>query len=289
MFMRSFTFTSGVRACPSTSFLLSSRTFTFQAARFAQSSARQAVSKSKVKPTVKQAARKPAQSNTPTDLRFIGRRSESLAELDRKVTRQRKVVLFQASSQRAYILGAYGIGAFSFGYAIINSSIGVQSSGVQLATWQQSLYVGICIIMSVMGTVFISRTSRLIKNITAVNSNGQTLINVTVRSTIPFRKPYTITVAPQQIIFSRKITMGSHQIGAPGAQELKISFFRNPLQAMSFAFFKIFIAIRRIFTQEDFIMMEMQGQKGAFRVGIDGYVSQDLLAIGSVTGSAPTH
>lgn len=288
--MKSFTFASGARACPSTPFLLSSRTFTFQAARFAQTSARQAVSRPKVNSTVKQAARKPTRSNTSTDIRFIGRRSESLAELDRKVIRQRKVVLFQASSQRAYILGAYGIAGFSFSYAVINSSIGLQSSTVQLAVWQQSLYVGLCIIMSVMGTVFIARTSRLIKNITAVNSSGRTLVNVTVRSTVPFRKPYTITVAPEQIIFARRLsTMNSQQPGVPRAKELKISFFKNPLQAMSFTFFRVFIAIRRIFTQEDFIMMEIQGQKGAFRVGIDGHVSRDLLAIGSVTGAAPRH
>lgn len=282
MFSKSFMFLSkntisSARTCPSSPFFKSSRTFTFQAARLAKTSAKRA-SKATTKPVNIQSTRSPVRKNA-TDIRFIGRRTGSLAELDRKVTQQGEVVLFKASSQRAYIFGAYGIAAFAFGYAVVNSSIGLADKRAQLAYWQKSLNVGVCVVMSVMGTVFISRTSRLIRDIIAFDSKGQTLLKVNVRSVVPFRKPYTITLAPNQILFSRKLTVGSH----PQLQGIYISFFKNPLKAINFTFFRIFIAIRRIFTQEDFIMMEMQGHKGAFRVGLDGYVSHDLLAIGHTT------
>lgn len=281
--MRSFTLTQGVRACPRTPFSFSSRTFTFQSSRLAESSARQ-VSKPKAKPNVKQPPTTTTQGHVATEFKFMGRRGGNLTELRKKIIQGGKVILYEAGSQRAYIIGAYGIGAFAFGYAFINSSIGLQNTRIELAAWQKSLYIGICIVMSVMGTVFISRTSRLVKSIVAVNSQkGETILNVSVRSIVPFRKPYTITAAPHQILFSRQLIAGSKRFGKPRDRRVKISFFKNPGKAINFAFFRLFISIRRIFTQEDFVMMEIQGQKGAFRVGIDGYVSQDLLDIGTIS------
>lgn len=282
MFKRPLVFMSSAKPCLKTPVFQSSRHFTFQAPRLAKSSARQA---SKAQPNTKPANKKPASQQPSrknvTDIRFIGRKSASLAEIDRKVAQKGEVVLFKSSSQRSYITGAYGIAAFAFGYAVINSSLDYQDTRANLAYWQKSLNIGVCIVMSVMGTVFISRTSRLVRDITAVDIKGKTFLRVRVRSMTPFRRPYTVTVTPNQMLFHQRLVAGSPM---PQAQDLKISFFRNPLKAINFSLFKTFISIRRIFTQEDFIMMEMQGQKGAYRVGIDGYVSHDLLALASPTG-----
>ncbi|KUL88270.1 hypothetical protein ZTR_05011 [Talaromyces verruculosus] len=283
MFKRPLTFISSAKPCLQTPVFIPSRHFTYQAPRLAKSSARQA---SKAQPNNTKPANKKPASQQPshknvTDIRFIGRKSASLAEIDRKVAQKGEVVLFKSSSQRSYITGAYGIAAFAFGYAVINSSLDYQDTRANLAYWQKSLNIGVCIVMSVMGTVFISRTSRLVRDITAVDIKGKTFLRVRVRSMTPFRRPYTVTVAPNQMLFHERLVAGSPM---PQAQDLKISFFRNPLKAINFSLFKTFISIRRIFTQEDFIMMEMQGQKGAYRVGIDGYVSDDLLALASPTG-----
>lgn len=282
MFKRPLIFISSAKPCFKTPIFQSSRTFTFQAPRLAKSSARQA---SKALPSTKPANKKlasqqPSRKNV-TDIRFIGRKSASLAELDRKVAQKREVTLFKSASQRSYVTGAYGIAAFAFGYAVINSSLDYQDTRANLAYWQRSLNIGVCIVMSVMGAVFISRTSRLVRDVTAVDVKGQTILRVRVRSMVPFRKPYTVTVAPNQMIFNQRLVAGSP---LPQARDIDISFFKNPLKWINFSLFKTFISIRRIFTQEDFIMMEMQGQTGAYRVGIDGYVSDDLLAIASPTG-----
>jgi hypothetical protein len=199
-----------------------------------------------------------------------------MAELDRKVAQKHEVLLFKSTSQRSYITGAYGIAAFAFGYAVINASLDYQDTRANLAYWQKSLNIGVCVVMSAMGALFISRTWRLVREITAVDIKGQTLLRVRVRSMIPFRKPYTITVAPNQMLFNQRLVAGSP---LPQARDVNISFFKNPLKAINFSLFKFFIAIRRVFTQEDFITMEMQGQRGAYRVGTDGYLSDDLLAI----------
>lgn len=260
------------------------RNFVSQASRLAESSTRS----SSIKPTspksssTKQLPRK----NGATDIRFLNRRTPGLAELDRKVAHSKthEVLLYKASSQRSYIASVYGIAAFAFGYAVINSSLDYQDKQrAKLANWQKSLNIGICVVMSVMGTVYLSRGSRLVRDICAVDIQGQTLLKVRVRSSVPFRKPYTLTIAPNQILFHERLVGGSAR--SPLAQDVTISFWKNPLKAFNFGLFKLFISMRRVFTQEDFIMMEMQGQKGAFRVGIDGFVSNDLLAITSPRNS----
>ncbi|EED12278.1 conserved hypothetical protein [Talaromyces stipitatus ATCC 10500] len=267
MFKRPFTFISNAKPCPKIPVFQPSRNFTYQAPRLAKSLTQKG---SKIQTNTKPSSQQHSRKNV-TDIRFIGRRSASLAELDRKVAQNGEVLLFKASPQRSYIIGAYGIGAFAFGYAVINSSLDYQDTRSNLAYWQKSLNI-----------VFIARTSRLVRDITALDVKGQTLLRVRVRSMIPFRKPYTITVAPNQVLFNERLVAGSGSV--PRARDINISLFKNPLKMINFSLFKTFISIRRVFTQEDFIMMEMQGQKGAYRVGIDGYVSDDLLSITSPTG-----
>ena len=213
----------------------------------------------------------------------------NIGQLALKVARQGDVVLFNAPSQRTYVLSAYGLSAFCFAYAVYNSNAVFRDPVTVLPMWQQALFGGICVTMSVMGTLFFTRTSHMIRNIKAVKSQGQTYIRFTVRRMMPFTKPYTIEVLPSEVSISKKLVvseqaakrfegesrkLGPTQDNAPG-------FFQNPVQKLSRGLWRLFLSVRQVFTSEDFILMQIQGRKATFRLDSNGYVSSDLYALGN--------
>jgi hypothetical protein len=219
-------------------------------------------------------------------LRFAGRRPEGFGRLERKVAKQGNIVLFKAPSQRSYILGAYGIATFCFAYSVYNSYVTFRDPKAHLPTWQKTLLGGICVIMSVMGTVFVFRTSRLIKTLTAVDLNGRTYLRFAVRPMIPFRKLWVFDVSPREIAFARRLVVPPRrmtldaQTNRPGQKAIaELSFFQAPFKKLSFSFWKAFLSTRRLFTQENFIFLDVKGQKGSFRVDLNGYLSDDLLLV----------
>lgn len=226
-----------------------------------------------------------ASPQTEQSLKFAGRRAEGFGKLERKVAKEGQVLLFQAPSHRSYILGAYGISAFCFAYSVYNSNVVFRDPIIPLPMWQQALFGGICVMMSVMGTVFLFKTGRLIKTVNAVQSNGQTCLRFTVRSFLPFRKPFEFEALPHQIAFSRRLVVTHDSVArmqhAEAAQNGNVSFFKAPLKKTSMLLWRLFRSVRQLFTQEDFILLEVEGQKGVMRMDSAGFVSQDFLVIGN--------
>ncbi|KAL3482458.1 hypothetical protein BJX99DRAFT_217095 [Aspergillus californicus] len=222
-------------------------------------------------------------------LKFAGRRPMGSAKLDRKVAKEGELILFRAPSHRSYILGAYGIAFFCFAYSVYNSNAVFRDPVVPFPKWQQGLAGGICITMSVMGTVFLVKTGNLVKSVKAISLNGQAYLRFTVRRMIPFQKPMEFDVLPRQVAFSRRLVVSPEALG--GKQSLvgpeasssgaSTSLLKAPFKNFSKALWRIFRAIRQIFTQEDFILLEVQGQKGVYRMDSAGYVSEDFLVIGN--------
>ena len=155
--------------------------------------------------------------------------------------------------------------------------------------WYQGLFGGICVVMSVMGTVFLSKTGRLVKSVNAIYSNGRTRLRFSIRSMIPFRKPYEFDALPRQIAFSRRLVVSPEFLkrtqqpeaaqGAKPSSEWEV--MKAPAKKISVTLWKIFTNIRKLFTQEDFILLEVEGQQGVFRMDSSGYVSEDFLAVGN--------
>ncbi|OJJ99388.1 hypothetical protein ASPACDRAFT_79285 [Aspergillus aculeatus ATCC 16872] len=218
-------------------------------------------------------------------LRFAGRRPAGSGRLAAKVAKEPKgeLMLFQAPSHRSYVLGAYGITAFCFAYSVYNSNITFRDPIAPLPMWQKVTFGSICVMMSVMGTVFMAKTNKLIRTVKAVNKNGEAYIRFTVRSFIPFRKPYEFDALPRQVAFARRLVISPDAASKRSTiqQSAQVSFFRQPLKKMSMMFYKTFRAIRQLFTGEDFILIEVDGQKGEFRMDAAGYVSQDFLSVGN--------
>ncbi|KAF7117835.1 hypothetical protein CNMCM5793_007138 [Aspergillus hiratsukae] len=238
----------------------------------------------RAKAVVKPKAPHNPSKTTQETLKFAGRRPEGFGRLERKVAKEGDLLLFKAPSQRFYVLGAYSIAGFCLAYSVYNSSMVFGDQVIPLPMWQKSLFGGICVMMSVMGTVFIVKTARLVKAVNAIHSNGKTYLRFTVRSMIPFRKPYQFDALPRQIAFSRRLVVSPESLRpqtTPNAQPAKVSIYRAPLTKMSQVLWKGFRSVRQIFTQEDIILLEVEGQKGVFRMDSAGYISEDFLVIGN--------
>lgn len=207
----------------------------------------------------------------------------ALAKLQAKVIKAGQVLLFQAPSHRPYVLTAYGLSAFCFAYSIYNSNAVLVDPLVPLPMWQKSLFGGICIMMSVGGTLFIARTGSLVKNIRAINSDGRMRVLFSVRSMVPFKKPYQVEVAPGDLSFKRRIsvspeTMKRYEDSTKLGRELETEpTFIRTVKSMPR---RIFQSVRQLFTNEDFIIVQLAGHKTHFRLDSNGYISDDLLHFG---------
>ena len=90
-------------------------------------------------------------------------RAGGLGRLFSRVAHEGDVTLYQARSQRSYYISAYGLSAFCFAYAVYNSNAVFRDPVTVLPMWQQALFGGICVSMSVMGTLFFVRTGNMIR------------------------------------------------------------------------------------------------------------------------------
>lgn len=204
------------------------------------------------------------------------------------VSRQGEVELYKAPSHRAYILSAYGVSALCFSWAIYHSTTYLRDTQLPLPTWQKGMFAGICVLTSAMGTLFFIRTSHLIKRITATSSDGRMQLNFTVRHLVPFMKPYRFQAHPSQMEFKRKLVLSPDSIKRYQKDQMHIGgdqgpppkFFKAPVQTVSVSLWRLFQSVRQVFTSEDFIMLEVQGQKGTLRMDSKGFVAPEFLLIG---------
>ncbi|KAL4775165.1 hypothetical protein BDW60DRAFT_179439 [Aspergillus nidulans var. acristatus] len=287
MFARPLTLRVLVQPCPKPS-LSSSSSLPIPACRQFSSSVTRTKAASKVKQLPYQKPKPPLQSRSSSQsnegLKFAGRRPMGFAKLERKVAKEGELVLYKAPPHRSYVLGAYASAVFCFAYAVYNSNATIRDPVVKLPMWQQALTGGVCVAMSVMGTLFLTRTGKLIRTVKAVSSNNQVHLRFTVRSMVPFRKPFEFDVLPNRIVFSRRLAVFVEQHGGQTPAHVhssseRVSFFKAPGQKLSMLLYGVFRSIRQIFTQEDFILLEVDGQKGTFRMDRAGYVSEDFLPV----------
>ena len=204
-------------------------------------------------------------------------------------SKDNELTLFIAPSHRTYILSAYGLSAFCFVYAIYNSNLYFAESIVELPMWQKTLFGGICVTMSWMGAFFLTRTNRLIQHIRAVQSSNQTEVVFKVRSSIPFRKPYHIQVPVSKVGFQRRLVVSPESRQRFENDTLHTGpstgsgprFLKAPISAFSAVIWRMFVSVRQVFTGEDFILLNIKGQKGSFRMDANGWVAADFYALGN--------
>ncbi|KAJ5555637.1 hypothetical protein N7535_008070 [Penicillium sp. DV-2018c] len=222
----------------------------------------------------------PWQATSP----YGNKNPRAIAKLRAKVLQVGEVLLFKAPSHRPYIITAYGLSAFCFAYAMYNSNAVLRDPLVPIPMWQKTLFGGICIMMSAGGTLFIARTGALVRNIKAVNKNGSMRVQFTVRSMMPFKKPYQVEVAPGDLSFKRRISVSPETMRryeedsavVAGGLETKPGVF-GVIRTIPR---RVFQSVRQLFTNEDFIIVQLAGHKTHFRLDANGFISDDLLHFG---------
>ncbi|KAJ5594097.1 uncharacterized protein N7459_000305 [Penicillium hispanicum] len=215
----------------------------------------------------------------------------SIGTLAAKLAREREhtLLLYKSPSHRTYLFSAYGLSAFCFAYAVYNSNMTFADPITDLPMWQKALFGGICVTMSVMGTLFMTRTTRLVQRINAGIHNDGVIITFHVRRMVPFRNPYLIRVPASKVSFARRLVVSPESrerfendtVRTGPTAESRPTFFKAPIRALSTLLWRIFMSVRQVFTGEDFILLNIEGHKGTLRMDANGWVSQDFYALGN--------
>ena len=264
-----------VRQCSSSAFHLKTgqswKSFT-SSARCAQSSTARPASKNPSKPTSE-------------SLKFAGRPPEGLRLLERKVVKHKRIPLYEAPSHRTYLFSAYSLATVAFACSVYNSYTTFHDPILPLQTWHKVAFGAAAVMMSVLGTAAVGRTFRFVKSITAVESNGGMRIRFVIRSPLPFMDPYKFEVLPRQVVFSRRLVAGADHPGRPDIEVKKEpltvkTVLTMPLKKVNSFMHGLFRAMRQIFTGEDQLKVEVEGQGNPFKIDMKGYLSSDLFRIG---------
>ncbi|KAK2748354.1 hypothetical protein FQN57_001012 [Myotisia sp. PD_48] len=195
--------------------------------------------------------------------------------------------LYQAPGQRSYIVGAYSTATFCYAYAGYNFYTTSIDPLMRIGWYQELLFGGICFVMAIMGTVFFRRGFGLISQITAANTNGRTHLSIKVRRMLPFLKQRELLVTPAEVSVSKRIAVAERELTKEGFQEsqnrlesqLKVDgsrFLQMPWKKVSLATWRIFQNARRLFTQENFVYVKIQGQKDTLRLDTQGAFSHEF-------------
>jgi len=263
------------------------RSFTTSYPRCAAPKKSKRVPQSTPKPIAEPIARPSAQPAAPLpNLATV--RFGNIGKLAAKIARQGEVLLFKAPTKRVYFLSAYGLSAACIFFAVWHSENYIANTELAQPTWIKALMGGVCVVMSGLGVVVLSRTHNIVRSITALHSKGHTRIRFQVRRLVPFMKPRTFEVLPSQVSFRRRLVVSpqnrvryeSDSMKLGGASKPQKSFFKAPIERLSRSIWGVFMSVRQLFTQEDFILLEVDG-KGVFRVDSNGVVTEDFMALGN--------
>ena len=221
---------------------------------------------------------KPGQSS----LKFAGRRPEGFGILERKVATKGDILLFKAPSHRVYLLSAYTLAGACFAASMHLSYTTFRDPLVPLATWMKFAVGAGSVALSFIGARVIMKTFHLVKTIKAVRSNGTVCIRFSVRKPFPFMKPLEFDVSPRQIAFSRRLVAVVPSPGATPKKEQPATYkslLSAPSKKISLFFWRFYRAMRQVFTDEDYLMVDVEGEGNAFKLDIQGLVSEDFLRV----------
>ncbi|KAK2758798.1 hypothetical protein FQN54_003490 [Arachnomyces sp. PD_36] len=201
------------------------------------------------------------------------------------------VVLFKAPPHGSYMFGAYSVAAFCYAYAGINYYATAVDPRLEVGNMEKMLFGGICIVMAAMGTVFLLRASRLISSVVAVQTKGTTRLDIKVRRLVPFLKEREFSIHPSQLSCTRQVVVAPKSPSERAVDELKkaesdalaqTSFFKAPIKRSSYAMWKVFISARRLFSQEHFVHLKVEGKRGTLRMDTTGDVSNGFFLLNNI-------
>lgn len=202
------------------------------------------------------------------------------------------VVLFKAPSHKGYILGAYSVAAFCYAYAGFNFYTTSVDPRVTVGKLEMGLFGGMCIVMAAMGTVFLLRGSNLVSSVIATQSKGKPRLDIKVRRMVPFLKPRKYSIQPSQLSCSRQVVVpptNPNQIAETTQKKMErqkagsqMSLFKTPIKKISYSLWRVFMNSRRLFSQEHFVHLKIDGRRGTFRMDTTGEVSEGFFLLNNL-------
>lgn len=222
-----------------------------------------------------------------------GRASQSgpkFGQLARKVSKYGDLVLYRSPSHTLYRLNAYTITAGAFAYAAYHSYITFVDPLIEIQPWIKYLYGGLSVIVTGMGVAFFVRTGNLVKSVVAVQDGTQTLLRFTVQGSRPFSRPREFDVSPRKVQISKRLVMSESRRQVVGennrkkitADDVKPNLMMAPIHAMNRGIGSWLQGLRQLVSQEDFIILKVEEDKGAVELRMDanGYLSTDFFLVG---------
>lgn len=217
------------------------------------------------------------------------RRPQGFTLFEREVAKEKSLQLYEAPNHRRYLFGCYTVAVAFFAMAVNFADIAYRRES-KAPTWIKITHGAVSFVASVMGTIAILKTARLVKSISAFRSHGQTYLRVTSRRLIPFAKPLTFDVHHSQVSVASELVASPEVARATLAETQRlmgVSFFKAPLKRTNLAFWRLFKGVRQVWTEEDFIKLTLEGQGGRFRMDSNGSISKHLMsALGKPFGDS---
>lgn len=213
---------------------------------------------------------------------------QGFTSFERDVVKEKFLQLYKAPNHRRYLFGCYSVAVALFAMAVNFADIAYRHES-KMPMWIKITNGVVSFAASVLGTIAILKSARLVKSIHAYRSKGQTYLRLTSRRMIPFMKPLTFDVHHSQVTVASRVVVSPEVTRAGRAETqplMDVSFFKAPLKRTNLAFWQLFKGVRQVWTEEDFIKLRLEGQGGRFRMDSNGTASKHLMtALGKPVGA----
>ncbi|KAH7418120.1 hypothetical protein BKA64DRAFT_189103 [Cadophora sp. MPI-SDFR-AT-0126] len=210
--------------------------------------------------------------------------------------------LYEAPSHTVYMLTCYGTAGFCFTYAAISFWSNYMLAPPDLATWVPVALGGVSFLMACLGGWLVLGPTRLVKSLVAVPRNVQMIkgglakpgdgsivpelqIEVELKKMfpVPFFPRRKFYVKPEEIELSHRFVPVNKRISIQESRERAkleamekarlLEYERNhiltsPFRRMSQLTFKMFTELKRVWTREGMMRVDIQNQR--YKVDISG-------------------
>ena len=210
--------------------------------------------------------------------------------------------LYEAPSHTVYMLTCYGTAGFCFTYAAISFWSNYVLAPPDLATWVPIALGGVSFLMACLGGWLVLGPARLVKSIIAVPRNLEVIkggltksgggpvtpelqIEVELKKMfpVPFFPRRKFYVKPEEIELSHRFVPVNKKISIQESRERTkleemekqrlLEYERNhlltsPFRRMSQLTFKMFTELKRVWTREGMMRVDIQNQR--YKVDISG-------------------
>jgi hypothetical protein len=225
---------------------------------------------------------------------------------DSLASKSHATLLYAAPPHTAYIIGSYTGAAFCFGYAAYNFNIHYLYPPPNLKAWIPIAFGIISFGMACFGGYLVLGSARLIKTLTAIpqsqvqvlmkgaSKHGPLVVEIELKKMlpIPFFPARKVYAKPEDLTLNHRIYVPPvdarqsaaermdlrRRIDREQEEERRKSIWWRPFRDANRAFYKLFRAMRLVWTRESFLELAVKGSKYKLDVG-DGWALDEGRAL----------